>query len=357
MTFSKQHQFLFAITALLFSTLACRAATRLIIPDTPTPSPTFTPPPTWTPSLVPTAIPSVTPTPEPYEASCPSDLTRILDDAIFNRTDFQGEENAFEEDITFLVHYTVVNGELKTPLFNDVKKTLQDEQEDRAAHEEVWSLFKRLIPEEHRSMLNAFTIFTDGHENYLASVNQSDLSPYKWELNVDYADTTPQTNLIYTLIHEQGHLLTLNRDQVTVSLPVYRNPEDEDIYDREANACPQYFTGEGCSNPESYISEFFNRFWLDLYQEWLDIDAEENELTRERLLDDFYDTYQDQFLTDYAPTSPAEDIAESWSFFVLSPKPELTSIANEKLLFFYNYPELVELRTSILQNICAEFQP
>lgn len=357
MTFSKQPKFFLAVIALLLSTLACRAATRLIIPDTPTPPPTFTPPPTWTPSLVPTAIPSVTPTPEPYEASCPSDLTRILDDAIFNRTDFQGEENASEQDVVYLVHYTVVDGELKTPLFNDVDKDLKAEQQDRTAHEELWELFKRLIPEEQRAMLNAFTIFTDGRENYLASVNQSDLSPYKWELNVDFADTALKTNLVYTLIHEQGHLLTLNRDQVAVSLPVYRNPEDEDIYDREANTCPQYFTGEGCSNPESYISEFFNRFWLDLYQEWLDIDAEENELTRERLLDDFYDTYQDQFLTDYAPTSPAEDIAESWSFFVLSPKPELTSIANEKLLFFYNYPELVELRTSILQNICAEFQP
>jgi hypothetical protein len=50
-----------------------------------------------------------------------------------------------------------------------------------------------------------------------------------------------------------------------------------------------------------------------------------------------------------------EDIAESWAFFVLSPKPELKSIADEKILFFYEYPELVELRTQILNNICAEF--
>jgi hypothetical protein len=65
--------------------------------------------------------------------------------------------------------------------------------------------------------------------------------------------------------------------------------------------------------------------------------------------------YQDQFVTDYAPTSPVEDIAESWTFFVLSPKPELNSIANEKILFFYEYPELVELRTQILKQICVEF--
>ena len=73
------------------------------------------------------------------------------------------------------------------------------------------------------------------------------------------------------------------------------------------------------------------------------------------MLEDFYNTYQDQFLTDYAPTSPAEDIAESWAFFVLSPKPEMNSIANEKILFFYEYPELVQLRAQILNQICIEF--
>jgi hypothetical protein len=50
-----------------------------------------------------------------------------------------------------------------------------------------------------------------------------------------------------------------------------------------------------------------------------------------------------------------EDIAESWAFFVLSPKPALDSIANEKILFFYEYPELVELRTKILKQICVKF--
>ena len=73
------------------------------------------------------------------------------------------------------------------------------------------------------------------------------------------------------------------------------------------------------------------------------------------MLDDFYKIYQDQFLTDYAATSPLEDIAESWAFFVLSPKPELNSIANEKILFFYEYPELVALRQEILDRLCVEF--
>ena len=80
-------------------------------------------------------------------------------------------------------------------------------------------------------------------------------------------------------------------------------------------------------------------------------------MRRANLLDSFYNTYQDQFLTDYAHTNPAEDIAESFTFFILSARPELDSIASEKNLFFYEYPELIELRMQILKNICSEVQP
>jgi hypothetical protein len=218
-------------------------------------------------------------------------------------------------------------------------------------------LYTRIIPAEGREVLRGFLIFTDGPRSYLAAVNQSRKNPYKWDLNVDIADSAKKSSLIYTLIHEQGHLITLSGDQVPVNLAVFRNPHDEDIYQREQEACPQYFTGEGCSTADSYIYQFFSRFWTDLYAEWQEIDAEENELRRANLLDSFYSTYQDQFLTDYAPTHPAEDIAESFAFFILEPKPELDSIASEKILFFYEYPELIALRRQILENICAEFQP
>jgi hypothetical protein len=237
-----------------------------------------------------------------------------------------------------------------------VSNNLKTEQEDRTSHEEIWKYFTRLIPASQRAVLNSFSIITDGKYNILAAVNQSDRNPYKWQLNVDFADSKEKTVLTFTLLHEYGHLLTLNSDQEKVNLAVYHNPDDETIYQREVDACPQYFTGEGCSNPDSYINQFFDRFWTDLYAEWQVIDAEPDDNKRYEMLDDFYKTYQDQFLTDYAPTSPAEDIAEAWAFFILAPKPEANSIANEKILFFYEYPELVQLRTQIINQICIEFQ-
>jgi hypothetical protein len=341
------------IAALLFSSLACRAATRLIIPDTPTPLPTATATPTFTPTLPPTFTPTVV-----FEAVCPALLADIVEAGIAEgvvQVDSSDQNSTKEPDDVYLVIYEIVDGEIGPRHLESVPDDLKDEQEDRATHEAIWSYFAALIPAEERDFVSEFVIFTDGNGNHLAAVGQNFFEPNEWSLQVDILDSENYYELTYTLLHEQGHLLTLNSEQVSPSQAVFDNPDDDVIYQSEVSACPQYFTGEGCSHPDSYVNEFFDRFWPYIYEEWQQIDEEKDEETRYNLLDDFYQVYQDQFLTDYAPTSPAEDIAESWAFFILSPKPELDSIAHEKILFFYEYPELVELRTQILTQLCAQF--
>ncbi len=66
----------------------------------------------------------------------------------------------------------------------------------------------------------------------------------------------------------------------------------------------------------------------------------------------FYLKNQGTFLTDYAAEAPEEDIAESWSFFILNDQPSsLNLIKNQKINFFYQFPELIEYRTLIRKNI------
>ncbi len=60
--------------------------------------------------------------------------------------------------------------------------------------------------------------------------------------------------------------------------------------------------------------------------------------------EEFYLSREDDFVSDYAATSPEEDIAESFATFVLKPKPTGDTLADEKVAFFYDYPELVKLR-------------
>lgn len=355
MSAGKAHIKFLWIAALVFSSLACRAATRLIIPDTPTPWPTATATPTAT--QTPTLLPTPTAT-AIVEAACPNLLAGIVE-AGTTKEYLQGDSShqsfSREKDDVYLVIYQVLDGTIGRPHFELVPDDLEDEQKDHVAHKAIWNYFASIIPAAERELVSGFSIFTDGKGNHLAAVGQSYFEPNQWNLQVDIVDSASYYDLTYTLLHEQGHLLTLNSKQVLPSQAIFDNPEDQSILEQEVAACSQYFPGEGCSNPDSYINQFFSRFWMNLYAEWQQINAQEDEDTHYIMLEDFYKAYRDQFLTDYAPTSPVEDIAESWSFFILSPKPELTSIANEKILFFYEYPELIELRRQILNQICVEF--
>jgi hypothetical protein len=260
-----------------------------------------------------------------------------------------------ENGSILLVDYEVTNEELRGPHIERVPDELADERDDRATHEAIWDYFASIIPPQEREFVVEFSIFTDGRGNHLAAVSPLPSDPDQWILHVDILDAENYHELTYTLIHEQAHLLTLNAEQVPLSKALLESAENETLRQQEEDACSAYFTGKGCSQPASYINQFFTRFWPYIYEEWSQIDAEEDEQARAILLDEFYDINRDQFVTEYASTSPVEDIAESWTYFVLSPKPELDSIANEKMLFFYEYPELVELRTKILGQICAKF--
>jgi hypothetical protein len=260
-----------------------------------------------------------------------------------------------EIPVRFLVTYSIKDDKLGQRQDIFVPDELRSEWDARAAHESIWNYFAALIPAEERKYVTEFSVMSDGHDEVLAAVGPVYDNLGKWGLKVDIVDSNDPYLLTFTLMHEYGHLHTLNSEQVLLNQLVVHNSDDESILERAISNCPQFHTGTGCSHPESYINEFFNRYWTDFYPEWQDIKLETDENSRYTKLEEFYRIYQDQFLTEYSATSPLEDIAESWAFFVLASKPELTSIANEKILFFYEYPELVGLRQEILTRLCTEF--
>jgi hypothetical protein len=46
-----------------------------------------------------------------------------------------------------------------------------------------------------------------------------------------------------------------------------------------------------------------------------------------------------------------EDIAESWTAFVLTDKSAGETISEQKILFFYNFSELVDIREHIRKGL------
>ncbi|MEO8356555.1 MAG: hypothetical protein ABI621_11615 [Chloroflexota bacterium] len=331
---------------LLLSSLACRAVTSLVIPNTPTPPPTPTS--TFTPSPPPT-LAVTTAVEVEQEAFCPVVLSDIMTAA-----GILGETGAADKE-RHLVTYTVTAEEISDPYYERVPANFKEEQEDTATHQQVWDYFTALIPAEQREFVAEYSIITDGKDNILAAVMQTADDPTSWTLEVDTADTSDYYNLTFTLIHEFGHLLTLNADQVPPSNEVFNHPDDNGIHLQETSLCPNYFPGEGCSQADSYINTFHQRFWTNIYDEWNRIDQIEDEDVYYGQLDEFYFRYRDQFVSDYAASHPAEDIAESWSHFVFGPRPQGMTIAEQKILFFYEYPELTALREEILGNLCTAF--
>jgi hypothetical protein len=251
-----------------------------------------------------------------------------------------------------LVTYTVNGDQLTDPSLETVPANLKKYQRDVSTQQKAWKLFITLVPADQRQIIAEYQVITDGPDNVLGIVEQTQNDPNKWILEIDIADVLDTKNLVFTLLHELGHLVTLNSSQVPPDLQVFDHPDSERIYEREAAACRYYFSGEGCSLPDSYLNTFFDKFWSGLYAEWHQIDNIQNDNKRQDKLDAFYQKYQDQFVDDYAVTDPNEDIAETWAFFLLSPRPQGHSIAEQKILFFYRYPELAQLRGWILQNLC-----
>jgi hypothetical protein len=130
-----------------------------------------------------------------------------------------------------------------------------------------------------------------------------------------------------TLIHELGHIVTLNASQV--------NPSQDDA------SCAGFFTGEGCAQAGTYIADFVSTFWPSD-----DVAAVGGGAGQEET--DLYDRKPGTFVSAYASTNPGEDIAESFALFVLDQKnPSPSSVAQQKVTFFYNYPQLVSFRSEM----------
>ncbi len=254
---------------------------------------------------------------------------------------------------TTLASYFVQGDQLGAPQFaSNIPNDLISYQQDTTSQQRIWNYFTAMVPANQRTELTALIFSTDGRGGMLASVEESSNQPHYWALNVDPLDATKPINLTYTLAHEFGHLLTLNDTQVTPDPLFLANPNDPQIYQQESGNCSQYFTTVGCSHSNSYINQFFQAYWVKLFNEWSQVNSEKDQTSYYANLAHFYNRHPTQFISTYAATSPEEDIAESWAHFILNPQPPNDSIAHDKMLFFYQFPELVQLRIQMVNGIC-----
>lgn len=187
----------------------------------------------------------------------------------------------------------------------------------------LWDQMTAMLPADAWEDFTRFTVFTDGENETLAYVQQADDTGEKWEIAVDPADAGDGQMFVETVLHEYSHYLTLNGGQVK-----YTARQTASTYNEEGMV-----TRDG-----SYLDDFYQRFWADYLDDRLaDMDTY-----------NFFLRHEDDFVTDYASSSPSEDIAESFTYFVLQdgPRPG-DAVWEQKLNFFFDYPEMTALRQEI----------
>lgn len=215
-----------------------------------------------------------------------------------------------------LAEYTILpdNG-LRPDLFAQTESSLFRETE----YIDLWQRMCAILPEEAWTDFTKLIIFTDGPEEMLAYVYAMDEAGERWAIAVDPADAEDWDSFAQTVLHEYAHYLTLNSGQVE-----YTHHQRAAVYSEAGmNAI------EG-----SYLNDFYLAFWVDYLDDRLANQDSVNFLLR----------HPEDFPTPYASSGPCEDIAECFAGFILNEPSQGGETWEQKLEFFYQYPELVRFR-------------
>lgn len=194
---------------------------------------------------------------------------------------------------------------------------------------EVWSQFVRMVGTDVAgASIIQYRAGDAPQSDTLAYVFQ-DQNPRHWTLAVNLATADDPQLLIATLIHEYAHVFSF----------------DHADFDRKAPSCDTLDLFEGCAAEDSYLYQFYVAFWQG-YTDAVDVENTDPDDAWQ-----FYLAYEDHFVSDYAATNLGEDFAESFMTFVIEDSFDGPTVAAQKLRFFTQYPELVDLR----EHIRAEF--
>ncbi|MFN8410878.1 MAG: hypothetical protein U0Z26_00680 [Anaerolineales bacterium] len=348
-----------SIFVLLLVSLACRALQAPVSTTTTIETgPASTALPTVA-STSPELIATSTPHPAPPPVTCTDDsclnacLQRINE--ALPSTSYEPLSGLYAGDNIDLnlVYYDVENGQLGEAQTLYVPKDFKAFQEDTVAHQNIWTYASGLLPPDKLDWLTGFEIFSSStYAGWVSPSGQDETDRSHWILGIDYAYAQNPVDLTYTLVHEYGHLITLNTDQIPASDYYYGWQQNPGI-------CPQFLAPDGCSTPNSYINLFYQSFWKDIFNQWLEEVYKPHTDTPDEfyaLVTNFYNKHPDEFVRDYAAKNINEDLAESFMHFVLEPKPTGNGVIKQKIKFFYQFPELVEIRQTMIQSICSYTQ-
>ncbi|MEG2452102.1 MAG: hypothetical protein RSA77_04330 [Clostridium sp.] len=195
--------------------------------------------------------------------------------------------------------------------------------------EKKWKATTDILPLSLFKNFEYFKVGGDGEWGINASVIPLDPDGRKWCMTVDPADMTDDGLFPYTAVHEMGHYITLNEKQV-------RYFQDEGEYYPHS----RYSDWQCVAMEHSYLQAFYDEFWENTINDWA---------TNPQNVY-YYDRHRSEFVTEYASSECAEDLAECFAAYVFLKSAD-TPKKQEKLDFFDRYPEFRQLKKEILRQV------
>lgn len=217
-------------------------------------------------------------------------------------------------------------------IFHQDKSGVSELLQNTEQQQHVWQKFIQIIPLEARENLAEVTFYDNPHDKKIAFSKPLKKDLKQWQIGFNLSRILTKGKLQkehtfhITMIHEIGHLLTLNEQEV--------NPDKKH--------CNTFLIQEGCVREKSILSKFRKKFWKpSLY-------AFEDRKHR-------YDFHASSFANQYAATDEVEDLAESFALFVYRDRPVMSSNpSDQKLNFFYRFPKMIILREHIRNNLLQQ---
>jgi len=197
---------------------------------------------------------------------------------------------------------------------------------------EVWNLWVRMVGADVAGETIIRYRAGDAPDSDTLAYVYQDTNPQYWSLAVNLATADDPQLLVATLIHEYAHVFSF----------------DEGGFDRTDTSCDTLELFEGCANEGSYLYQFYDAFWAG-YGDALDVENVDEDAAYE-----FYLANEEDFVSDYAATNLGEDFAESFMTFVIEDVPEGDTVVAQKLQYFTDYSELVDLREHIRTEFADE---